>query len=124
MKGIYTKAASVLAFAIGAMAIYAGGKVLLGQLPDYYVISWLPIYNFSMGLISAFGTAILLWRGHRWGNLAAIATLGLHGAVMIVLQTAFADVVAPDSLRAMTLRIAAWSVIVFLVGLQWRQDRA
>ena len=48
MRTILTKAASILAFAIGAMAIFAGGKVLLGQDPGYYVIDWVPIYNFRL----------------------------------------------------------------------------
>ena len=28
-----------LTFIIGAMAVFAGGQVLLGRLPDYYVIN-------------------------------------------------------------------------------------
>jgi hypothetical protein len=34
------KVASALALVIGAMAIFAGGQVLSGTLPDYYVINW------------------------------------------------------------------------------------
>ena len=45
--------AAGLAFVIGAMAVFAGGQVLLGQLPDYYVIDWLPSYNLTLGLVSA-----------------------------------------------------------------------
>jgi len=26
-------------------AVFAGGRVLLGILPDYYIIDWLPVYN-------------------------------------------------------------------------------
>ena len=31
------------------MAVFAGGRVLLGTLPDYYLIDWLPTYNFVIG---------------------------------------------------------------------------
>ncbi len=63
MNSIYRKIAAVIAFAIGAMSIFAGGQVMLGKVMDYYVIDWLPIYNFIVGLISVFITAILIWRG-------------------------------------------------------------
>ena len=74
MKTIYRRTAAVLAFIIGAMAIFAGGQVLLGKIMDYYVIDWLPIYNFSIGLISSFITAILIWKGSKFALSAAIGT--------------------------------------------------
>jgi len=47
------KIAAGLSFIIGAMAVVAGGQViLLGEQMDYYVIGWLPNYNFVVGLIS------------------------------------------------------------------------
>jgi hypothetical protein len=124
MKGTFAKIAAVIALIIGLMAVFAGGKVLLGQMPDYYVINWLPVYNYSMGLISALVTAVLLWRRHSWALPAAISTLSVHGAIMVVLQTGYRSVVAPDSLRAMTLRIAVWIVIVALAFIQARSDRS
>ena len=57
------KAAAIIAWIIGGMAVFAGGRVLLGTLPDYYVIDWLPIYNFIVGLITVLvlcgGTAVM-----------------------------------------------------------------
>ncbi len=41
MKTILTKIASILAFIIGGMAVFAGAQVLLGNDPGYYVINWL-----------------------------------------------------------------------------------
>jgi hypothetical protein len=52
VKRTLSKVAAGLAFIIGAMAIFAGGQVLLGRDPGYYVIGWLPIYNFVMGVLS------------------------------------------------------------------------
>ncbi|MEJ2707418.1 MAG: hypothetical protein P8074_07380 [Anaerolineales bacterium] len=121
MNSILSKGAAVLALVIGAMAIFAGGQVLLGQLPDYYVIDWLPIYNFSVGVISALVTAIVIWKNTRYALPAAVATLSAHALVMIVLQTAYRDVVAPDSIRAMTVRIGVWIVILALLLIQGRK---
>ncbi|HEY52087.1 MAG TPA: hypothetical protein G4N94_01365 [Caldilineae bacterium] len=114
-----TKVAAVLAFIIGAMAIFAGGQVvLLGKVMDYYVIDWLVIYNFSMGLLTVFVTAILIWKNSRYALAAAIATLAVHATVMMILLTAYQGVVAPDSLVAMTVRIVFWLIILTLMFIQ------
>jgi len=115
MKSIFTKLAAILAFIIGAMAIFAGGPVLLGRDPGYYVIGWLPLYNFIVGLASVFLTAILIWKGSRWARPAALVMLGLHMLVMLALLTAYRTVVAFESLTAMTIRITVWLVIVALL---------
>src|SRR5512133_2892410 len=87
MKGIWNKIAAVLALIIGAMAVFAGGKVLLGIDPGYYVIDWVPVYNFGMGVITVFFTAVLVWKNHRFALLAAGTTLAAHALVMIILWT-------------------------------------
>lgn len=121
MKHLLSKTAALLAFAIGVMAVFAGGKVLLGQDPGYYVIDWVPIYNFSLGLVSAAVTAVLIWKNHSLALSAAVATLSSHSIVMVILQTVYREVVAPESTKAMTVRILAWSVILSLMLLQaWK----
>lgn len=115
---------TVLAFIIGAMAIFAGGQVLLGKDPGYYVIGWLPVYNFMVGLISVFVTAILIWKQSRYALAAAVATLGLHSIVMLTILVAYGDVVAKDSIAAMTIRIAVWVIIVGLLAYYSRHVRA
>jgi hypothetical protein len=120
MKTIPNKMAAVLAFAIGGMAVFAGIQVLLGNDPGYYVINWLPIYNYTAGVLTVFITAILIWTGHRLAMPAAIMTISLHAAVMVILQTAYQDVVAPDSIRAMTVRLVVWAVILGLLFVQRR----
>jgi len=114
MKTILNKIAAVLSFIIGVMAVVAGGQVLLGILPDYYVIDWLPIYNFVIGLASI-ATAFIIWKNHRLALPVAITTFSLHSIVMIVLQTAYRQVVAPDSIRAMTVRMVVWVFILVLL---------
>jgi hypothetical protein len=115
MNTILNKIASVLAFLIGGMAIFAGGKVLLGIDPGYYVIHWVPVYNYTIGILTVFITAILIWSNSRFAWHAALGTLSLHAIVMFVLQTQFRDTVAPDSIQAMTLRLIVWAVILGLM---------
>ena len=123
MKATLRKTAAVLAFIIGAMAVFAGGQVMLGKVMDYYVIDWLPIYNLIVGLISALITAILIWKGSKYAMPAAIGTFASHGVVMMVLQTAYRDVVAPDSIKAMTVRLVVWLMILTLMIIQARKDQ-
>ncbi len=123
MSSIYRKIAAVIAFAIGAMSIVAGSQVMLGKVMDYYVIDWLPIYNLIVGLLSVFITAILIWRGSKFAMPAAIATFVSHSAVMVILQTAYQDVVAPDSIKATTVRMVLWAIILVLMIIQSRKDK-
>jgi len=119
-----TKIAAVLAFIIGAMAIFAGGQVvLLGKVMDYYVIDWLVVYNFIVGLLTFFVTAILIWKNSRYALTAAIVTLAVNSTVMVILLTAYKDVVAPDSIVAMTVRIVVWLIILALMSIQARKDK-
>lgn len=124
MNSIYRKIAAGLAFIIGAMAIFAGGQVLLGKSMDYYVIDWLPIYNVIAGLVSAFITAILIWKGSKFAKPAVIGTLASHGIVMLVLQTSYRDLVASDSIKAMTVRLVVWLIILSLMIVQTKKNKA
>ncbi len=110
-----SKAGAIIAWIIGGMAVFAGGRVLLGTLPDYYVIDWLPIYNFILGLVTILLTAVLIWQRSRYALPAAVATLTAHVLVLLMLLTAFRDVVARDSLVAMTVRILTWAIILALM---------
>lgn len=40
---------------------------------------------------------------------------------MLILQTAYEDVVAVDSIRAMTIRMIAWAIILSLMFIQSRK---
>lgn len=123
MKTTLNKIASVLAFTIGGMAIFAGGKVLLGNNPGYYVINWLPVYNYTIGILTVFITAILIWMNSRFALPAAIGMFSLHTLVMLVLQTAYRGIVAPDSIQAMTLRLGVWVVILGLMFAQSQSNK-
>ena len=109
------KIAASMAFVIGSMAIFAGGRVLLGILPDYYVIGWLPVYNFVMGIVSVLFSGVVIWKGSRLAMPTAIGTFSLHAIVMLILLTAYRTVVAPDSIMAMSVRLIFWIMIVTLL---------
>jgi hypothetical protein len=124
MKLNLDKLAAITAAIIGGMAIFAGGKVLLGIDPGYYVINWVPVYNYTAGLLTVFITSILIWRGSKLALPLAIATISAHGFVMIALQTAFLDVVASESIKAMIMRLSVWSVILVLMLVQRARNTA
>jgi hypothetical protein len=123
MKMTLNKIASVFAFVIGAMAVFAGGQVLLGKVPDYYVINWLPVYNYTLGILTVFVTTVLIWSRHRLAMPVAIASLIIHTLVMLILQIPYRDVVAKDSIVAMTVRMAVWIIILTLMYAQTRRTR-
>ncbi|MHC1739894.1 MAG: hypothetical protein AB9897_02145 [Anaerolineaceae bacterium] len=123
MKTILTKIASILAFIIGGMAVFAGAQVLLGNDPGYYVINWLPIYNYTIGILTVFITAIFIFTNSRLALPAAIGTFSLHTLVMLILQIAYRGIVAPDSIRAMTIRLIVWAIILVLVIAQSRKSK-
>lgn len=124
MSRIWQKAAAVLAALIGVMAIFAGGQVLLGDDPGYYVIDWLPVYNYTAGILTVAVTAVLIWLGHRLARPLAFLTLAAHALVLVILATGYRDVVAPDSIRAMIVRLVVWLVIVGLLLVQSRRGTA
>lgn len=116
------KVASALAFIIGMMAIFAGGQVLLSKIPDYHVINWLPLYNYTIGILTVFVTSLLLWTNSKLASPAAIATFFIHAIIMLILQIAYRDVVAIDSVVAMTIRLTTWFIILALMFFQVRKN--
>ena len=76
MKTTLTKTAAILALIIGGLAVFAGGQALLGRDPGYYVINWLLLYNYTVGILTVCVTAILIWTNHRLALPAAIGTFG------------------------------------------------
>ena len=123
MKTVLSKIASILAFIIGIMAIFAGGKALLGIDPGYYVINWLLLYNYTVGILTVFITANLIWTNHKYTLPVALGTFSAHALVMLIIQYIYHAVVAPDSLQAMTIRLIVWGIILVLIFAQRRQNK-
>jgi hypothetical protein len=124
MNRILDRIGALLALVIGAMAVLAGGQVLLlGRLPGWNVLSWLPIFNFVVGMLTIFIVAPLIWRGSRYALAAALMTFGANAVVLLTLLAAFRSTVATESLVAMLIRLAAWIVILGFIFLQWRRNQ-
>src|SRR5512138_223669 len=124
MNKILDKASALLALYIGVMAMYAGGKVISGQTPKWPVIGWVPIYNFAVGVVTVVITAVLIWKASRFALPAAIATLGGHSIVLVILETVYRDVVAAETIQAVTTRITVWVVVSgWLLIRAWRERR-
>lgn len=109
------RTAGVLAFVIGALSILAGGMAMRGWNPGYSVLGWLPVYNFVMGALTVFIPAVLLWNESRHAKSAALTFFGIHAGAAVLLLLVFRDVVAPQSLLAMTFRLIVWLVILVLI---------
>jgi hypothetical protein len=124
MKTNLNKIAAILAFIIGAMAVFAGGQALLGKDPGYYVINWLLLYNYTVGILTVFLAAPLIWTNNRFALPAAIGIFSIHALVMVILLAGYRDVVAIDSIVAMTIRITVWLIILALMFLQRRKAKA
>ena len=109
------KTAGVLALVVGVLSIFAGGMAMRGWNPGYSVLGWLPVYNFVMGALTVFIPAILLWRERRHARASALIFFGVHAGATVLLLLAFRDVVATQSILAMTFRLAVWLVILVLI---------
>ena len=84
--------------------------VLQGQ---YTVLSWLVIYNVSMGAISIIA-GLLIWKEHSYAlRLSGLISVA-HITVLSLLLIIFNLVVAPSSIKAMIFRSVIW-VIIFIV---------
>lgn len=123
MQSKLTKTAAAIAFIIGAMSIVAGGQVILGKGMDYTIIGWLPKYNFILGLLSSFFTAIVIWKRSKIAMPATIVTLAGNVVALLALKTTFRDEVAPESINAMIFRIIVWLIILGLMVIAARKEK-
>lgn len=112
----YKIAASVLAFFIGLMSVFAGSKVLLGiDVKDYDILVWLVSYNVVFGTISIF-TAYLIWQETSKSKILSLFILASHFSVFIYLKF-LSGAAASESVKAMIFRISIWVLIVALIVL-------
>ena len=114
MNALMTKLPSILAFLVGIMSIFAGGMVLRGWRPGYNVLSWLPVYNFAVGLLTLI-PAYLLWVNSRYALTASIVIFSIHAVVLILLFTIFRNTAAFQSVGAMIFRVVTWVAILALL---------
>lgn len=122
MQTYINRIAAILAWIIGAMGVFAGGQALMGRLPGWNVISWLPVYNFVIGGLVVLVVGPLIWHNHRYALPSAATILSANLVVILTLQLAFRQVVARESIMAMLMRLTIWVVICGL--LYWQRRRA
>jgi hypothetical protein len=114
MNTLLAKLPSLLAFLVGIMSIVAGGMVMRGWRPGYNVLSWLPVYNFAVGLLTLI-PAYLLWVNSRYALTASIVIFSLHALVLVLLFTAVRNTAAFQSVGAMSFRVVVWIGILALL---------
>ncbi len=104
---------AILAFALGLMSVFAGGKVLLGiDSKDYTVLYWLVGYNVIFGAISLF-VAYFIWVKKPLARTGVITVLLSH-TVLLVYVKFISNTVASESVQAMTFRVSVWVLIAIL----------
>jgi len=117
MKNSY-KIASIFAFFIGAMSVFAGSKVLFGiDTKDYNVLKWLVFYNVILGVISIL-TSYLIWKKNKLSKSLIPTILVLHSGILMYLYF-FSEIVATESIRAMVFRVSIW-IFIFLLTFNYK----
>ena len=106
---IVQRSLAFVAIAFGLLTLVAGGRVLAGHDPGYVVYRPLLFFNTAMG-VAYVVAGFLMIRKPRQGKLAAAAIFLLNVFVFAFIGYLYAnsDVVAIDSIRAMTLRTGVW----------------
>jgi hypothetical protein len=125
VKGsIFNKIAAVVSLIGGLMIIVTCGQVvLLGKVPEQYVVEWMPPFQFFIGVLSVFITTILLWKDHLLAIPAVIFTLVLQGLAMAMLITAYGDSVTAKTLNTVSVRILITVAVLVLMILHRRKTR-
>ena len=122
MKTTLNKTASVLAFLVGGLSIFAGALAMMGWEPGYFVLNWLPIYNFILGTLTVLIPAILIWKNSKYAMPTAIVTFSIHAIVTLLLLTVFRGTAAANSIGAMLFRLVTWLIILALMIVQSRRQ--
>ena len=112
----------VIAYIFGAVTIAAGSRVLLGADPGYAVYRPLLLFNTLMGAIYV-AAGVIIWFTIDHGRWAAAAVFGINSVALVVVATLHStgETVAPESLQAMSFRVAVW--LVLALGLFWTARR-
>lgn len=108
------KIAAVIALLIGMMSVLAGTRVLMGiSTPDYHVLDWLVVYNVFAGIISI-AVSILIWKKYWRAFAASVLIAASHIIVLVLLISAFNEIAATESIKAMIFRSIIWIIIILL----------
>jgi len=113
---------SLVATLFGLATIFAGTSVLLGSDPGYIVFRPLLIYNTAMGIVYV-AAGIIIWRNFKQGMYVAAVIFVLNLVVLAAIYFLYTEgnLIAVDSLRAMSLRTVVW--LALFAGLVWLSSR-
>ena len=118
---MFTRIAAVLAFMLGTLTVIAGLTVALHySIPDYTILYWLLYYNIILGVISVLASKSI-WQGTRPAMYFSAFILSSHALVIIILITAFKEVAAEQSIKAMGFRLFIWATILSITLLSKTQ---
>ena len=112
---------SIFAIILGIFTFIDGLPILFNiTIPDYKVLHWLLYYNLIMAVVTIIA-GIGFWRGHKPAILlSGILAVG-HTIVMIMILSAFTDLVALKSQIAMTIRSITW-ILIFSISFNNKED--
>lgn len=117
-KKMYRKILRITAIAtilIGLLALIAGTRTLMGLFdPGYDTFNLLVIYNVFMGIVSLIA-GYYIWKSYIVAQKISAAILAGHIIVLVLLLTLFNDIIATQSIQAMTFRVVVWSAIFITI---------
>lgn len=112
---------SIFAIILGIFTFIDGLPILFNiTIPNYKVLPWLLYYNLIMAVVTIIA-GIGFWCGHKqaiW--LSGILAIG-HTIVMILILSAFQDLVVLKSQIAMTIRSITW-ILIFSISFNNKED--
>lgn len=122
----FERAVATIGVVFGFATLAAGGTVLVGRDPGYLVYRPLLVFNTAMGVVYIVAS-LAAWM-HRAAGRTAAGWIALVNAAMLAwivyLFKTTTDVVANDSVRAMTLRTAVWLALWLVLAAVWRRKLA
>ena len=115
LKNIFLKITASAAMLIGIIAAVTGTRALMGLFdPGYSTFTLLILYNILMGFVSVLAGS-LIWRRHKLAiKISGLITVA-HFTVLLSLLSIFNDIIAPQSVNAMTFRSVFWIAIFVVV---------
>jgi hypothetical protein len=115
MKSILLKTAASAAFVFGIIPVITGTRALMAVFdPGYSTFKLLIIYNILTGLASVMA-GYLIWKLHKAAIKISLLITIAHISVFLSLLTIFNEIIAQQSVNAMTVRIVAWIIIFGVV---------
>jgi hypothetical protein len=106
-----------IAALFGLVTLFAGSRVLLGSDPGYPVFRPLLFFNTAMGIIYVVA-GFLIWRNLKFGMKATASIFFLNLTVLVTIYFLYqaGEIIAIDSLRAMSFRTVVWLVLLIILG--------